>query len=489
MRIRITIAMVIILVVALTLAGAISFILVRNADKQNAIAVTLAQTEALVSASKASPFLKSLESNPSDIGDLREVISLVGEVAGLQSAGTLVISKNHLEGKPPPGLSVADLNISALANNTPVDGSVGNLSFAAAPLITLPADLGGVTVVILLISKITFSSDSVKYFTLAGAIALIVAVLGTLYTTRRISNHVVRAAKAANAIAYGELDTRIATSAGEYPELILLEEAINTMAERVAQARQLERQFLLSISHDLRTPLTSIRGFAEAIAENVAPDPSKAAQVLIAESSRLERLIKDLLDLAYLEARRFSLQLDATEIVDCIQQVATSFTMEARQCDVDIIFSSPPKKLFSMVDKDRLSQIMANLLQNALKFTRSKITITISDTCNNLLKTNKTYMSSEFSSNKAKQPKAIFISVEDDGLGIADEDLPHVFERLYTSDRRIMRSSRGTGLGLAIVKELTEAMGGRVFVISPTQKEGGTLFSVVLKNYDINQPA
>ena len=479
MRTRITVAMVLILVVALLLAGTISFTLVRNADKQNAVQTTLAQAEALVSASKASPFLKSLESNPKDLPDLREVIDLVGQVAGLQSAGTLVITKGHLEGAPPSGISASDLNLAALTKGTPVDGSVGNLSFAAAPLISLPETLGGVTIAIVLVSQITFSSDSVRYFVLAAVIALIVAVFGTLYTTKRISNHVVKAAKAAQDIAAGDLNARVETSKGDYPELVSLEAAINTMAEKVSQARQLERQFLLSISHDLRTPLTSIKGFAEAIAENMVPDPSRAAQVLLTEASRLERLIRDLLDLAYLDAKRFSLRLEPVRLEECIRNVADSFDMEAQQCNIEISCGVEKDGLIAMADKDRLSQVIGNLVQNSLKFAKSGIRISLSDSCGFL--TGEKSRPRQSHSHPAE--KFAYISVVDDGSGISEEDLPHVFERLYTSDRGIMRSSRGTGLGLAIVKELTEAMGGEVSAVSPIKNGTGTAFIVILKLY------
>ncbi|MCL5048453.1 MAG: HAMP domain-containing histidine kinase [Firmicutes bacterium] len=477
MRARITLAMVLILVVALLLAGAISFTLVRNADKQNAIQTTLTQVQALVGASKASPFLKSLESNPKDLPDLKEVIDLVGQVAGLESAGTLVIVKGHLQGSPPFGISVSDLNLADLTKGVPVAGSVGDLSFAAAPLISLPETLGGMTIAIVLVSQITFSSDSVKYFALAAVIALVVAVLGTLYTTKRISNHVVKAAKAAQDIAAGDLNARVETSKGDYPELVALESAINTMAEKVSQARQLERQFLLSISHDLRTPLTSIRGFAEAIADNLVPDPAKAAQVLLAETTRLERLIRDLLDLAYLEAKRFSLRLEPVNLSTCIRDVADAFDMEAQQWNIRISCHIEKSGLVAMADRDRLSQVIGNLVQNSLKFATGRIQIELNDVCS-LMPERKNISKPGHNS---PVEKFAYIAVVDDGSGIAKEDLPHVFERLYTSDRGMMRSSRGTGLGLAIVKELTEAMGGEVVVFSPVENGAGTAFVVILK--------
>jgi two-component system sensor histidine kinase BaeS len=205
---------------------------------------------------------------------------------------------------------------------------------------------------------------------------------------------------------------------------------------------------LLSVSHDLRTPLTSIRGFAEAIADGAAPDTHRAAEVIAAESRRLERLVRDLLDLAKLEARQFSLDMRPTDLSEVTADTAEGFRPHADQLGVALTVATPPEPLTITADRDRLAQVVANLVENALKFATARIDVTTS-----LMVDRKE------------------LSVTDDGPGIPSEDLPHIFERLYTSARTPTRQV-GSGLGLAIVAELVSAMHGSVRAEStPT---GGT---------------
>src|SRR5207302_1945944 len=207
-----------------------------------------------------------------------------------------------------------------------------------------------------------------------------------------------------------------------------------------------ERQFLLSVSHDLRTPLTSIRGYAEAIAEGRASDTARAAAVITSESRRLERLVRDLLGLAKLDARRFSLDVRSTEVAEVVSETAEGFRPAAEGAGVDLHVTAAPPAMASATgsggraaaDPDRLAQVVANLVENALKFASRRIDV-----------------------DSAATPAGVEVSVSDDGPGIPVDDLPHVFERFWTSSRAPARDV-GSGLGLAIVAELVAAMGGTV---------------------------
>jgi two-component system sensor histidine kinase BaeS len=227
------------------------------------------------------------------------------------------------------------------------------------------------------------------------------------------------------------------------------------MAEALERAQGLERQFLLSISHDLRTPLTSIRGYAEAIADGATPDPQRAAAVILAESRRLERLVQDLLDLAKLEARHFTMNLEPTDLREPVTRSVEGFQREAEEAGLQIVVRAPDAPVIARADADRLRQVLANLVENAVKFASSTITVTVRD-----------------------DGAGATIEVTDDGPGIAPEDLPHVFERLYVASHRPRRRETGSGLGLAIVRELVDAMDGSVRAeAGPT---GGTTFVVTL---------
>ncbi len=229
------------------------------------------------------------------------------------------------------------------------------------------------------------------------------------------------------------------------------------MAANLARARDQERQFLLSISHDLRTPLTSIRGYAEAIGDGAVDDLPRATGIVATEAARLERLIRDLLDLAKLEARQFSLKERASELNGCIAKSVEALRLEFDAAGVALHLELLNHPVVTVVDPDRLAQVLANLIENALKFAQRRVDVRLAEA----------------------RGEALVLSVEDDGPGIAPEDLPHVFERLFTSTRRGARAA-GSGLGLAIVAELAQAMGARIEVTSPVGSGRGTRFSLML---------
>jgi two-component system sensor histidine kinase BaeS len=211
------------------------------------------------------------------------------------------------------------------------------------------------------------------------------------------------------------------------------------MAGALERSKGLEQQFLLSVSHDLRTPLTSIRGYAEAIADGTTRDPTAAGEVILTESRRLERLVRDLLDLARLESRQFTLDQRPVDLVDVAAATVDGFRPDAETNHLALTVSGATEAILVQADPDRLAQVVANLVDNALKFARTAVVVGAS----------------------LSGTDAVLV-VDDDGPGIATEDLPHVFERLYVSRHEPVRRETGSGLGLAIVRELVEAMGGSV---------------------------
>ncbi len=219
-------------------------------------------------------------------------------------------------------------------------------------------------------------------------------------------------------------------------ELADLARSINVMASNLERSQGLEQQFLLSVSHDLRTPLTSIQGYAEAITDGVIADPREGAGVILSESRRLDRLVGDLLDLARLEARTFSLHMQRVDLAAVVAATVVGFQPDAAASGLtvreDVRAAAPV-----LADGDRLAQVVANLIDNAMKFARTTVTVGVT----------------------AGSGQAA-LWVDDDGPGIAEADRPHVFERLYVTRHEPIRRESGSGLGLAIVRELAEAMGG-----------------------------
>lgn len=346
----------------------------------------------------------------------------------------------------PSGVTVGDLRPAALVQGETVDGLVGGLVFAAFPF-TAEVQIAGaarqVTLVIVLTRRPPSALGTAGlWFGLSAIVILAVAGIVASRLGRRFAAPLRAAREVTGRIAGGDLGARVPAPPGTDPEFAGLADSINAMAENLAQAKGAERQFLQSVSHDLRTPLTSIRGFAEAIEDGTTSDVAAAASVIATEARRLERLVADLLALATLDARRFTLQIEPVDLVSAAAATSEGFRPSAAELSITLDVAAPAGgAVWVSADPDRLAQVTANLVENALRFASARVEVGAQVT--------------------AGEPQ---LWVSDDGPGIAPEDLPHVFDRLYVSRDRRPRSGvePGSGLGLAIVAELVAAMGGTV---------------------------
>ncbi len=340
----------------------------------------------------------------------------------------------------PKGLSADDLNVAALASGKEHSGRHGRTVFVAEPLKQRTIQGTTYTPVLILTQEIETQplGRAGPFFLLAGGLALVVAGVVAFYLARRLTRPLTAMEQTADRIASGDLSARV--DLGRHPddELAGLARALDGMAAQLEAARGLERGFLLSVSHDLRTPLTSIGGYAEAIADGAVEgrdEQKRAAEVIGAEARRLERLVADLLDLARLDAHEFSLTPRPVDAAEVVGEAVAAFHPSAQEIGVDLVVDGPGS-VPADADPERLGQIVANLVENALKYARSRVMVGLSS-----------------------DNGTLELRVEDDGPGIDPDDLPHVFERLYTS-RTAPGRKVGTGLGLAIVRELSAAMGG-----------------------------
>ena len=231
-------------------------------------------------------------------GDVQEVL---GSLLGTDGGGTVTL---------PNGVSTDDLDLTALRDGETQEGRAGNTVFTAVPLTALP---NGVTPVLVLADDVNTRPFGAAGGAVLGAalIALVVAVVVAAVLARRLTRPIAAMETTARAIAGGDLTARVDETHVRDDEVGSLAHAINGMAGELEEAQGHERAFLLSVSHDLRTPLTSIRGYAEAIADGTVEGSTariRAAEVISSESRRLERLVADLLDLARLDTQQFSLQ-------------------------------------------------------------------------------------------------------------------------------------------------------------------------------------
>lgn len=451
MQRRLTIAIVTVVAGALLVAGLGTLALERQAAASAARNQIRAQARALA--------------EQADFAIRPRALTVIRAAARLSGARTIPLGPDGaLLGRPPSGLTVADLGLGALLAGQVTSGTLGNLAFAAVRIVptqSLQARLPGARSSVLVITR-RFSGPSHGSWYLVGALAatLAVAALVAAWMGRRITRPLAEAVAGTRAIAAGNLEARVPPAPGSYPELASLTSSINSMAAALSRSRGLERHFLLSVSHDLRTPLTSIRGFAEAIADGTATDPVRAATVISAESRRLERLVKDLLELARLDARHFSLDMRSCEVGEILADTAEGFRPLVDEAGLALTVSldhpvapdgaGGQPGLWVQADPDRLAQILANLLENAYKFASRQLTV-----------------------RSVQRGSTVLVSVMDDGPGIPSQDLPAVFQRLYQSARAPARQA-GSGLGLAIVAELARAMGAAVEVRSPLTATGGT---------------
>ncbi len=306
------------------------------------------------------------------------------------------------------------------------------------------------------------------WFALSGAIVLLAAGLVAWYLSRRFTEPVRQATATTGAIAAGDLSARMPVKGDD--ELARLGNSINSMATELERGRAAEQQFLLSISHDLRTPLTAISGYAEAMQDGATTDSRRVGTILKNHAGRLDRLIDDLLNLAKLEARQFQFNLARVDASAVAGHVAVGQAPIAKEHDLTVQVEAA-NPTFVTADADRLAQIIGNLMDNATKFAASTITVAVS-----------TEIRSPGQEGSGPGSHCV-ISVSDDGPGIPPEDLPHVFERLYVTQLKPVRSESSSGLGLAIVRELSTAMGGSVRALAGSG--GGTRIEVVFPLADV----
>jgi signal transduction histidine kinase len=273
-------------------------------------------------------------------------------------------------------------------------------------------------------------------------VGLAVSVGLAWLTARWVTGPLRRAARAAESVAAGDFSARLAPEGPQ--EVRRLAATFNQMVERVQASAQAQRDFVANVSHELKTPLTSIQGFAQAILEGAVRDAEglrRAARVIHEESDRLRRLVEDLLDLARLDAHQVSFVRAPLDLHGLLSSVLERISLRAAEKGVRLENELPTYP--SMVgDGDRLAQVFTNLLDNAVKFTPAGGSVRLRG---------------EVSDGWAA------VHVEDMGPGIPADELSRIFERFYQLDKaRAGGEGRGVGLGLAISREIVQAHGGRL---------------------------
>jgi two-component system OmpR family sensor kinase len=290
--------------------------------------------------------------------------------------------------------------------------------------------------------------------TLALLGGLVVALILAAYVSRRLTRPVLDLSRVADEVAKGNYEVTVPAVPGG-TEVGHLAERFREMARRLSEAEQLERNFLMSVSHELRTPLTAIRGHVAALSEGLVEDEEARAvslETIAEETERLSRLVGDVLDLAKLDARRFTVLSEEVDMEHLIERAYTTFHEEAKRRGIDYRNELHDRPVL-ITDGDRVLQIITNLLSNAFRWTPDGGRIDLG---------------------LSQENGAVSVSVADSGPGITLEERERIFRPFWSRD------GRGTGLGLAIANELAQALGGRIDL--DTEVGRGSTFELLLPN-------
>ncbi len=291
----------------------------------------------------------------------------------------------------------------------------------------------------------------------AGVLALLLAVLLAALIAGSVSRPLRTMANAAEAVARGQYDQRVPPEGPD--EVRRVANSFNIMAAQVKATQAAQRDFVANVSHDLRTPLTAVSGWSQALLDGATETPDEvrhAAETIHNEAARMARLVNDLLDLARMESGQLQLQRREVDLSEIVADVYRSQSPRARARQIDLRLDAPqPLPVYG--DPDRLTQVFTNLVDNALTYTPSG---------------GEVHLATRAVDGSAEG------AVSDTGPGIPEAELPRVFERFYRLEKSRARGEdgRGSGLGLAIVSELVAAQGGQVSVSSEVGR--GTAFIV-----------
>jgi two-component system, OmpR family, sensor histidine kinase BaeS len=300
--------------------------------------------------------------------------------------------------------------------------------------------------------------DNVWRATGWSAIGVIVLALGVgLLLARTIARPIRDLTAATQAIAQGELGRQVEVRTRD--EVGELARSFNQMSSDLAQATALRRRMTADIAHDLRTPLSALLGYTEALNEGKFEGSPEIYSVLHQESQHLQRLVDDLHTLSLADAGELPLHRQPTAPEALLERVARAHAAQANARKITLSVQTEPKPLSTVeVDPERMVQVLGNLIRNAFRHTPPGGKVTLS---------------------AEQQQNQIYLRVRDTGSGIAPEDLPHIWERLYRADKA--RSEEGSGLGLAITRSIIEAHGGAIVVQS--QPGQGATFTMTLPSH------
>lgn len=296
-----------------------------------------------------------------------------------------------------------------------------------------------------------------KHFLIVGLVSGLVTIVVIIVLSRKLARPLIEMKEATLKMSNGDFTVDLSTNGQD--ELSDLANAIQLLSDDLNHLREERKEFLSSIAHELRTPITFIKGYTDILYKRDLSerDRQKYLRIIIEETNRLSRLIKELFDLAKMDENAFVINKECLHLDDFVASIEAKLRPAFHEKHIDL-FVQCEAGLTLLADTIRLEQIILNLLNNALTYCSSG---------------DSTFLQVE------RNNHCVSIIIKDTGKGIPQKDLPYIFERFYRVDKSRTRANGGLGLGLAIVKELVQAHGGEITVVSEENK--GTTFKLLFK--------
>jgi signal transduction histidine kinase len=398
------------------------------------------------------PFIKTLEGYYLGKGSWEGVASVVNSMQGFDSMSMLLLDADQhviLDHRPQaaslsgawPGPRQRDVIFDLTANGN----TVGYLVFTPFTIAQRFA-----------FARAIFFPVGIISFVLALFLVIVVTLL-----FRRFVNPLADVIYAAHSVASGKLDTRIPTTGPQ--DLRSLSESFNEMAASLERSDRERRDMLADIAHELRTPLSIIRGRLEGIVDGIYPENGPQVSMALEQTYAMQRLVDDLRLLTLVETRQLPFDMREVNAGDVINRVIDIFSAEVQEKNISLSFTEKNGNLVVLIDPQRFEQIVGNLLGNALRYVPEggKVWVTANEI-----------------------DEAVRITINDQGPGVPEEDLPFIFDRFWRKDKSRSRTTGGMGLGLAIARQLVEAQGGTITAMN--LPEGGLQVVVELKNKPVS---
>jgi len=306
-------------------------------------------------------------------------------------------------------------------------------------------------------SETQFLSSIGNSLWIAGVIAVAVAAAAAVLFSRQVTSPLRRLSAAASRVRHGDLSQRVASTSSD--EVGTLTDTFNGMVESLNRNQEARRKLMADLAHEMGTPLAVLQSNLEGMLDGVVDTSPSTISSLHQESLLLSRLVNDLRTLSQAESGRLSLAVAPGNLAELVQSIVNATEAEATRKGVSLSANAEAGLPPAVMDRDRVSQVVVNLLSNALRYTSGggsvKVTVSGSEDQSCL--------------------RSLTVSVADTGQGISKEDLPYIFNHYYRGSQPAEKRADGSGIGLAVVKELVEAHKGRVWVESK-EGEGSTFY-------------